>query len=383
MAIPTSKDPSLARLRALRDARQAEVAEATVHAGQITEEQIEALNRLSRLVELEESRRARHRSARGLLMATTAATLVVLSVLLFARVSATDVELDVAVSHVRFVVPVRHPLTDVLAASRLGIGGLREAAVPRALGSKAQMVRASEGDVALEVSPGTVGGRRGSVNLDALILPANTPVSVKYGGAPRRYRLEVGGTTSDLHVSLFGPTNVSVSGMGRRALEFDVPSDMLMRSGTGGLVLDLELPEGVRSTLVPQLPVTQVSFQAVDETTDGDRTIVRRVSTILSGTIYLESLNGKSRTLRAGEVIQFERSEGELRSVRFEDDRLVLNFQGRVGGMTVGREGNQVSLMPTWLEWLQARHSLSLFWAAALYAFGVITAVFRWFGRTV
>ena len=57
---------------------------------------------------------------------------------------------------------------------------------------------------------------------------------------------------------------------------------------------------------------------------------------------------------------------------------MVLNFQGTVQGMTIGRGRNEISLMPTWLEWLQARHGVSLFWGSALYLCGVAIAVFKW-----
>jgi hypothetical protein len=34
--------------------------------------------------------------------------------------------------------------------------------------------------------------------------------------------------------------------------------------------------------------------------------------------------------------------------------------------------------MPTWLEWLRARHGLSLLWGTALYLFGLAVGVLRW-----
>ena len=46
--------------------------------------------------------------------------------------------------------------------------------------------------------------------------------------------------------------------------------------------------------------------------------------------------------------------------------------------MRSGWGENPSSLMPTWLEWIRARHGLSLLWATTLYLFGVITAILRW-----
>jgi hypothetical protein len=36
--------------------------------------------------------------------------------------------------------------------------------------------------------------------------------------------------------------------------------------------------------------------------------------------------------------------------------------------------------MPTYLEWLRARHGLSLLWGTTLYLFGVIVGALRWWG---
>jgi len=333
-------------LRALRDAQASAAAEAALRTGHVSAEEIETLDRLTRLVALEELRRPTLR-ARLPVIVVTALTLVAVSVLLFARVRSTEIELDVEASRVSFVLPVRHTLTDVVAVSRLGIGGLREASVPRALKSEPQVLRSEDGDVAIQLSPLTAGDRPGRVNLDRVILPAGTAVSVSHAGTLRQHRVEVSGAAPDLHVSVFGPIEVSGSGVGRRTLDFDVPQDMLLHAGKAGLFLDLALPDGAHSSLARQLPIRQLSLQAIDETTEADRTLVRRVSTILGGTLYLEALDGQQRPLRAGEMIQFERSTGEFRSVRLADDRLVLNFRGTVEGMTVGRGGNQISLMPT------------------------------------
>jgi hypothetical protein len=373
------KPPTKSResLRALRDAEVAKAAQSALRTGDISEDEIDQLDRLSRLVELQGTPPPTWRS-RAPLAAITIATLVVVSVLFFARVSSTDIELDVEATRVSFSLPTRQTLTETLPVSRLGVGRLREAEIPRAGKQDSQVLRSDEGDVAVQAAPATMGDRRGTVTLEGLVLPPAAAVSVTHAGAPRQYRVEINAAAPDLHVALFGPTDLLVSDAGRRALDFDVPSGLTLRSGKTGLFFDLSLPEGARGALARQLAARNVSLQDVDESSDGNRTIVRRVSAIVSGTLYLEELNGQERKLRAGELLQFATSEGELRSVRLEDDRIVLNFQGTVQGMTIGHGRNQISLMPTWLEWLLARHGMSLFWGTALYLCGIATAVFKW-----
>jgi hypothetical protein len=46
--------------------------------------------------------------------------------------------------------------------------------------------------------------------------------------------------------------------------------------------------------------------------------------------------------------------------------------------METGSEDSPRSLMPTWLEWLKARHGLSLLWGTTLYLFGLVLGVARW-----
>src|SRR6185437_15195225 len=94
----------------------------------------------------------------------------------------------------------------------------------------------------------------------------------------------------------------------------------------------------------------------VDEFQNSDQTLVRQLSTVLAGTIYFSALNDQQRQLRPGETIGFEKSAGEFRTIRMQDDHIDVKFHGRVRGLTIGTGENRRSLMPTWLDWLRARH---------------------------
>ncbi len=368
---------SIETLRALRDAEVAKAAEAAVRTGGISVDDFEAIERLSQLVEFEDARTPTWRS-RAPIIAVTLVTLAVLSALFFARVRSTDIELELEATRVSFALPTRQTLTNMLPVSKLGVGRLRDAEIPRAGTHNAEVVRSDEGEVAVQVMPAAAAERHGTVTLEGLVLPPAAAISVTHAGTPRQYRLEITGAAPDLHVALFGPIDLLVSGSGRRTLDFDVPSGLTLRSGRDGVFADIALQEGAGGALAQQLAAQNLSLQDVDESSDGNRTIVRRVSSIVSGTLYFDELDGEERKLRAGELLQFAQSEGELRSVRLDADRIVMNFQGTVQGMTIGRGRNQISLMPTWLEWLQARHGMSLFWGTALYVCGIAVAVFRW-----
>jgi hypothetical protein len=95
--------------------------------------------------------------------------------------------------------------------------------------------------------------------------------------------------------------------------------------------------------------------------------------------LYFASLNGVSRSLRAGEILRLEDPRGEIRTLRLEDEVVALDFQGRVRGISSGSDDSRQNLMPTWLDWLRAQHGLSLLWGTTFYLFGIGLAALRWF----
>lgn len=373
-------------VRKLLDTRSKAACEEAVRCGgRVSPELVEEIGRLARLVELHDTAQPPRARERWPVVAALSATLAVMSILLFARVTETDVDLDLKVSAMSFVLPVQEKLTDTFALSALGVTGLREMHVPRARRGEGEIenLGSETADGALRVSAADDGGRPGTVSLEALILPAKTRVSVRHTGRRRVYRLALIGARPELRVSVGGAVEIRIAGAGRHRLDYEVPGQLLLRAGDGAVDLDLALPESTETVLAPQLPVTGLSFLDIDETQDAQHTAVRQVSTLVSGTLFLESLNGAERRLRPGEILDFEHTSGELSAVGFANDGLDLRFRGQVRGMRIGLGQNRHSLMPTWLEWLQARHGLSLLWGSALYAFGLIVAVLRWFGRAV
>jgi hypothetical protein len=145
-------------------------------------------------------------------------------------------------------------------------------------------------------------------------------------------------------------------------------------------IVDLDIRGGnlSKTCFSNQLSADSLSFFRIDEQVDGDRTVVRRVSTLLGGALYFESLGGQERRLRRGEDLDFEWTQGEIRTLELRNDSIHVTFHGTVKGMTLGTEEYRYSIMPTFLEWLQARHGLALLWATTIYFFGLIYTVIRW-----
>lgn len=365
--------------------RQAKMAgeEAVRSDGRVAVQQVEALERLARLVKLYDAAQPSPPRQRWPLTLAFGTTLLIVSVLLFARVGETEIEVELAVSEVSFVLGTQEKLADEMALSALGISGFQETRLPRARNRDAETLVSADAGSGLRLSVASGGGRHGSISLETLMLPTGTRVSVGSTGLPREYRLSLTSAGQELRAAVNGPVRVVVSGGGIRQLDFATPQAVLLRSGAHEVDLDLALLDSGRTVFSPQLSTTGLSFTRIDEATDAGSTVVRRVSAILAGTLYFESLNGEERKLRAGEVIQFERAQGEIRTLRLAGDHIDLAFHGRVGGFSIGPGEVRRSLMPTWLDWLKARHGLSLLWGTALYLFGLIVGVLRWLGSTV
>ena len=93
--------------------------------------------------------------------------------------------------------------------------------------------------------------------------------------------------------------------------------------------------------------------------------------------MFFDELAGRELRLRAREAIRFGEARGEIRAVRFADDRLIVNFHGQVRGMTSGPLDHPRNLMPSWLEWLRANQPLALLWGSALYLSGLLTTLWQ------
>ena len=114
---------------------------------------------------------------------------------------------------------------------------------------------------------------------------------------------------------------------------------------------------------------------------DVDQTVVRQLSTLLTGDLYLEALNGQQYELRPREALRFDSSRGVIRSIGREQDAISLHYQGIVKGMKTGGATNSRSLMPSLLDWIRAQHGLSLLWGTTLYLFGLVLSMLRWWGK--
>jgi len=371
-----TRDP----LRELLDREiDALTAEAEMAAGNISAERIEGLGHLARLIEIRNSQRSKPRNWWAALVLM--GTLVIMSVLLFAKVPETDIELEVSLAEASFALAKDQVVTNAIELSGLGASGLRSVQLPRSRSeSRDTSQTRDESSPAISLTRSSIGTRHGSVTLEPLLLAAGARVTLYHSELPNQCLLSTNVAGLAMQATVDGPITVGWSGSPAHELDFGSPGPVLLEGGSEESQLDLTFSGMPQSPFSPQLQVQDLSFARIDQFLGPDRTLLKRLSTILSGTLYFESLNGQERRLRPGEELRFERSNGEIRTLELADNHISLKFHGRVSGMTTGAGEGQRSLMPTYLEWLWARHGLSLLWATSLYFFGLIAGALRWWG---
>lgn len=362
----------------LREHAESLSKEAAQSNGKIAEEQGEALERLARVVEICDKTRPPKTRKRWPVAAILGTCLIVISILFFARLPKTEVELDLKLTNVRFDVSRQVMLIKEMRLSTLGISQLREIQLPRTRGRDAQTIQSPEGAKLRLSIPEKA---EGTIEIRDLLLPVETRVWVSSTNIPHQYRviLEVPkGVTLDLQVNVRGTLQVIRAGTPPEEIEYSVPKAIHMQPASQQITLDLTLHDGAQEAFSSYLPSRDLLFARIEEYKDTDKTYVRRVSTVNSGSLYLADLNGKKYSLRSGEELQFKQSEGQIRMLKPEKNQLMLNFYGDVRGMTTGWEEKRISLMPTCLDWLRARHGLSLLWGMTLFLFGIVNRVMRW-----
>ena len=346
--------------------------EAIEREGVVTEEQVKELERLARLVEAYASTQAPKPRKRGPMVAIFGVTFAIVSLLLFGRCSETEVELDLVLSEVSFRLSKKQVLSDALMLSKVGVSGVREARLPRTR----ETLRDAE--ISISIPTPAAGEQRGTITLQSLVLPAGTEVTLSRTRDAHQVRLSLLGDLPDLHASVTGPVEVGSTRREARQVNYERPRAITFFLDSTEVDLELTFPEVPRVAFSPQFSIEKLSLTRVEKYPGQELPAPRRVSTILQGSVYFESLNGEQYQLRPGEDIRFEVSEGTVRTLILIDETIILKFNGFVRGMSSGGSVSRRSLMPTYLAWLRARQGLALLWGTAMYLSGLIISFLRW-----
>ena len=352
--------------------------EALRSGGSVPAEKLEALRRLSDLVGICDRAKPASVRRRWPLIAAFGATLIIVSILLFTGPGSTEIEMNLRLDQISFVVPVRQVLSEQMSLASLGITGVGQVELPRAERSDARtLVSGHDFDSNFALTAAGEPPLSGEVALPDLILPAQARVSFQKSASPKQFRFKLPTDGLNLTANVDGPVKVSSIGGGESQLTFLSPKSVIFKAQSPQVNLDLTLRALPQKLSSMPLTIQDLNLLRIEDRRGIDGLPVRRLSAILSGTIFFEELNGKKLTLRPGEMIEMESSQGEIASLELKDD-IAVQFRGRVRGIASGPADSRHSLMPTWLEWLKARQGLSLFWGSAIYLFGLVAGLLRW-----
>jgi hypothetical protein len=344
--------------------------------------QIEALERIRRLIEIAEF--AQLPRKRWPVVTALGSTLLITSVLLFARVGTTEIDLDLKVSELSFTLAEPWMLTGVVRLSELGFAGLERIRVPRSRNNPGLMINGPDVRGSIYLSRNFQPNQSGSVTLAPLALPTGTQIRIQLADGVNQYQVSLKGTGLKIRVAVEGSVNISLGRGPSKAMVFESPRSVLMQPGSEETNLNFSLSSTSPREIFPfQLPVVNLILARVEQLANSENTYFRQVSTIASGSLYFEELNNKQQSLRSGETLRFESSHGVIRLLEFQDDHFVLRYHGLVQGMTTGSSHNQRSLMPTYLEWLKAQQGLVLLWGTCVYVFLLLLSALRWWGLKI
>jgi hypothetical protein len=274
---------------------------------------------------------------------------------------------------VGFVLARAQAITDIVNLSALEVSGLRglQLADPELSAWSAESAEEQKAARVAALESGTI-------TLDPLHLATGVDVRIDADRAPSGCRIVLRGARTAVRATAHGPVQVDLLGSGMRTAAFGIPRPLVFETDPGEVMLDLLFAKGSHASFSPQLAIHKLALSRIDEFQAQEGTTVQAVSTILSGTLYLESLNGAARPLRPRELLGFDEIRGVIRTLELGDGRIALAFRGTVRGMRSGWGARPANLMPTWLDWLRARHGLSLLWGTTLFLFGLITEILRW-----
>ena len=306
-------------------------------------------------------------------------TLVVASVLLFTRVPRTTIEFGGSFTGLGFVSAVEQPLNRPLDVTAIGVAGLKEAQLPD------EAAVQDHGLPAIRIAIDSAkDGKRGSILVDRIVVPAGTHVWLSRTDLPRQYRISLRSTAPvpvRVHADVMGTVVFAPANAPATTTTLRAPRPVDFTGTTSALDLDLTLAPAAQAPRWQQIEARDLQVYRVENEQDADRPLTRPVSTVLSGSLFFESVGGTERKLRPGEMLRFGGASGTFLTLDLRDDGIATTFQGDVRDLRTGAGEHPRSLMPTLLDWLRQRQGLSLLWATALYLFGVVTTFRKWWRK--
>jgi hypothetical protein len=336
--------------------------------GEVNAAELAELERLDRLAGLLRRHEPDHRWT---VLGVASGVLLAGVLLLYGtRVGETQISLSAEVSELGFTLAAPTAVAGPIALGELGVADVAEVHLPPARGAEARVLQAADGEPLVARLRAGDRGRPGTLSLNPTSFPEGTRIWLRVGDRPRAYTLTLavpGG--AEVLATAAGALEVQAQGVPRSVLDLPTPRAIRLVLGPRPVDLSMDVLRPAELRLGTPLPVNRLQlFRIPEQVPAGTRTLPapsRPVSTIMSGTLYFDEIEGKRVDLRPGQDLVVERvAEAQLLQVGLKPDRIGLGFRGRVARLESGPEPLRWSLMPTRIEWLQAHHLAKLLWAA-------------------
>ena len=298
-----------ARLRRLVERRASELRDAALEDDtRVTQEDTARLARLQQLLTALQTTEPRSRWLRWTVPAVAGAAVLIVTALLALTVSSTEIELDLTATEVAFTLPERETLIDHAALAELGASGLGASDVGGLVTTTSAAARADVDatSVRLSAQPQAGAWAAGTIDVARWVFPSGTRVWLSTTARPQTYRVSIEGADAELTASVKGTITVARPGMKAATVSLAIPRPARLQTSATTLAdFDLTVGHGGGIALSPQLNAKQLSFARVEPFADTARqTPVRALSTVVGGTLFMESLNGARHELRAGQALR-------------------------------------------------------------------------------
>jgi hypothetical protein len=403
-------DPGAALRAAIRERVERAAAGDLATSGDAADE----VQRLTQLLAAYEQTRPPPRRRAWPVVALLLAIAVAVSLLLFLRVPSTEVTLALDLSSLAFRIGND---AEPGGAERVGLLGriaTDEMTIDDVDAVEVDDVPVPEvGDIKLRATGA------GAISLRPLEVPVGTWVRVDRQDPAGALRLELAHPREQLEVVLTVPQRVEVlppeSGLARALSGSSGGQRVVLRaerSGEGAPCARLRLrwrawrSPGAAAGADPApfqgaLPVDALLLSDLDGAAER-----AQASTVLGGALYLEAVAGREVGLRRHQLLDVglgpsgrgeEAREGEvcaaaapapasapgrLWRIAVGPEAIALEAEASVSRLTTGTAAYRRNLMPRWLEWLQSRQELLLFWGAFGSLFGLAYTVLLWWRGT-
>jgi hypothetical protein len=365
-------------LEKLVQAERKKLVDATIATGAADKDAFDSLDRLSKLATEAKPER------RWLIPVVAFALLTVSIGLLLNKQRETEVELDLAVTELHFRLPRKGPITEDQFLRSLNASALEGIEV-----DGADWPAPQGGVCSLRLELAGPGAKEDAVTLPALIPPKDWELGVSRTGSETDFEFTAPATRTEedfeVRAALRGKAILSTdcNSEGRhRNVAWNGPGSLTIRVGAATI---FRCESASPARFARQIEFEDLRLYAIERVQSGAAPVDRRRSSLLSGTLYLDSLGARAVSLRPFEDLSFGSSKGYMRAISIPSDSkppsedLRLQAHASVQQMNLGSGANKRSQMPSWLEVLAAQTGLFLLWASAFYAFGIIYAVLRWF----